>query len=100
MTSYHKKLPTEKIKKTMEKAADVFEISRDFMAGSLKITLLGDYDLCLEGNLIIIEYSDIILRVAASNFIITVEGKNLEVSEIDGNFLHVCGNFTSLSYLK
>ena len=96
----NRRIPGAKITKNLEKAAKVFDINKEFLAGSVKITITGDDDLSFEGNLLIIEYSDTILRVAISGYIITVTGKNFEVEEVDTDYLKLKGELESISYLK
>ena len=96
----NRRIPGAKVTKNLEKAAKVFDINKEFLAGSVKITITGDEDVSFEGNLLIIEYTDTLLRVAISGYIITILGKNFEVEEVDTDFLRLKGELESISYLK
>jgi sporulation protein YqfC len=96
----NRRLPGAKVTKNLEKAAKVFDINKEFLAGTVKITITGDEELSFEGNLLIVEYTDTVLRVAISGYIITVTGKNFEVEAVETDYLKLKGELESISYLK
>ncbi len=83
----------------LEKVADALDIPKEFLAGTLKITVIGNTELTCEGALSVIEYTDTFLSLASSGFILTVTGENFIVSRLETGFLQLCGIIHSFSYI-
>ncbi len=83
----------------LEKVADALDIPKDFLAGTMKITLLGNEEITICGALCIIEYTDTTLRLNTRNFILTITGKNFEVKDLDTEYLKLVGEIESVSYM-
>lgn len=95
-----RKLPNPLLTSRMEKIADVLEIPKEFLAGTVKVTVTGTGELVVEGKLSIIEYTENILSFAVAGLIITVEGENFEVPEFDTDYLKLTGKIRNLSYIS
>lgn len=83
----------------MEKVAGALDISKDFLAGTVKVTLLGTNEITIEGGLAIIEYTDSILRLNTRSFVLTIKGGGFEVTDLDTDFLRLTGTIESVSYI-
>ena len=95
-----RRLQNAAVTSRMEKVADALEIPKEFLAGTVKLTVTGDSELSVEGNLSVIEYSDNLLSIASSGLILTVEGENFEVPELDVDYLKLTGKIRGLSYIS
>lgn len=84
----------------LEKVADRLDIPKEFLAGTPLIKIVGDGEFTLEGELSVIEYTEEILRINTRNFILTLTGKNFEVTEMLSDYIKCTGEIDSLSYLK
>ena len=84
----------------IEKIADALEIPREFLAGTLKITVVGNTELTAEGKLSVIEYTDGFLSIASSGFILTLTGEDFEVTQLETDYLQLHGKICSFSYIS
>lgn len=84
----------------MEQVAQALDISKDFLAGTVKVTVIGTEELTVEGELSIIEYTDVSLRLNTRDFILSVSGSSFEVNDMDTDYLHLKGQIETVSYLK
>ena len=84
----------------LEQVAGALDISKDFLAGTVKVTVTGTEELTVEGELSIIEYTDISLRLNTRGFIISIGGSSFEVCDMDTDYLRLKGQIENLSYLK
>ena len=84
----------------IEKVADALEIPKEFLAGTLKITVVGNTELTAEGRLSVIEYTDTFLSIASSGFVLTLTGENFEVTQLETDFMQLRGKICSFSYIS
>lgn len=83
----------------IEKVADALDIPKEFLAGTLKVTIIGNSELFLEGKLTVIEYTETFLSVSSSGYILTLSGADFEVKELETDYMHFTGKLTSLGYI-
>lgn len=102
MTDYSKRnrLPDAGMVSRIEKVAEAFDIPKEFLAGTLKVTVLGTSEVIIEGRLSVIEYTDTILRLATAGYILSITGCDFEVTELDRDFLKLVGKISSVSYIS
>lgn len=84
----------------MEKIADVLDIPKEFLAGTLKVSVIGNNELTAEGRFSVLEYTDTFLSIASAGFVFTVSGENLELTILDSDFMTLKGLFRSISYIS
>ncbi len=84
----------------MEKVADALDIPKEFLAGTLKITVIGNTELTAEGRLSVIEYTDTFLSIASAGFVLTLTGENFEVTELETDYMRLRGKICSFSYIS
>ncbi|MBE7060610.1 MAG: hypothetical protein E7389_07295 [Ruminococcaceae bacterium] len=95
-----RRLTGKKAARRMEQVAEVLDISKDFLAGTVKITVIGTEELTVEGEISIIEYTDISLRLNTRSFILSVSGNSFEVTDMDTDYIRLKGNIENIGYLK
>jgi len=95
-----RKLPNPALTSRMEKIADALEIPKEFLAGTVKLTVTGTGELFVDGRLSVIEYTENILSVAVAGLIITIEGEKFEIPEIGVDYLRLTGKINKLSYIS
>ncbi|MDP4118516.1 MAG: YabP/YqfC family sporulation protein [Bacillota bacterium] len=83
----------------MERVADALDISKEFLAGSVKVTVIGTAEITVEGDLSIIEYTEEILRLNTRSFMLTITGRNFEVTDMDTDYLRLIGEIGSVGYM-
>ena len=98
--SKSRRMPNSAVTTRLEKMVDALEIPKEFLAGTMKLTTVGDSELTLEGRLSVIEYSENLLSVAVMGFILTVDGENFEVTELDTDFLKLTGKIRKIGYIS
>ena len=96
----NRKLPSAAVTSHMEKIADALEIPKEFLAGTVKVTVTGSGELLVEGRLSVIQYTDSILTFAVAGLIITIEGENFEVPEFDSDYLKLIGKIQTINYIS
>lgn len=95
-----RRLTGKKAARRMEQVAEILDISKDFLAGTVKITVIGTEELTVEGEISIIEYTDISLRLNTRSFILSVSGNSFEVTDMDTDYIRLKGNIENIGYLK
>ena len=95
-----RRLANKKSVQRMEQVAQALDISKDFLAGTVKVTVVGTEELTVEGELSIVEYTDISLRLNTRSFILSVSGSSFEVTDMDTDYIRLTGNIESIGYLK
>ncbi len=95
-----RRLTGKKAARRMEQVAEVLDISKDFLAGTVKVTVIGTEELTVEGEISIIEYTDISLRLNTRSFILSVSGNSFEVTDMDTDYIRLKGNIENIGYLK
>ena len=91
-----RRLTGKKAARRMEQVAEVLDISKDFLAGTVKVTVIGTEELTVEGEISIIEYTDISLRLNTRSFILSVSGNSFEVTDMDTDYIRLKGNIENI----
>lgn len=92
----------KKIEKNKERMvnriADFLEMPEEIIGNNTKITLVDNKYLYLEGNNQIIDYYNHYIKIKTKKVIITLDGKRMEIKEINDNELVIEGEFLNISY--
>ncbi|MBQ3053446.1 MAG: YabP/YqfC family sporulation protein [Clostridia bacterium] len=83
----------------VEKVADMLDISKDFLAGSLKVTIIANCELTVEGEISILEYTDTSLKLNTRSFIFGIKGSDFEITQLDTDYLRLVGNILATEYM-
>ena len=86
--------------KMVDRIADFLEMPEELVGDNTKITLVDNKYLYLEGKNQIIDYYDHYIKVKTKKVIITLDGKKMEIKEINDNELVIEGEFLNISYNK
>ena len=97
MAKLHKKEKGEETEKLREKVIRALEFPEDLVYP--RIVMSGNREISIENYKGIIEYENDLLRVNTSVFIIKIEGKNLEIKNINDDELVVNGTVKNIEYI-
>lgn len=86
--------------KMVDRIADFLEMPEELVGDNTKITLVDNKYLYLEGKNQIMDYYDHYIKVKTKKVTITIDGKNLEIKEINDNELVIEGELVNISYNK
>lgn len=88
-------------KETMkDKISEFLEMPKELINSNTKITLINDKYLYLEGTNKIEDYYEHYIKIKTSNSTLIIDGKNLNIKEIDEKELIVEGKIYNISYNK
>ena len=86
--------------KMVDRIADFLEMPEELVGNNTKITLVDNKYLYLEGKNQIIDYYDHYIKIKTKKVTITLDGKNMEIKEINDNELVIEGEILNISYNK
>ena len=90
----------EKREKMVDRIADFLEMPEELVGDNTKITLVDNKYLYLEGKNQIIDYYDHYIKIKTKKVILTLDGKNMEIKEMNDNELVIEGILLNISYNK
>ena len=94
----------KKVKECKEKMVDriatFLEMPGELVGDNTKITLVDNRYLYLEGNNQIIDYYDHYIKIKTKRVTISLDGRKMEIKEINDNELVVEGEILNISYNK
>lgn len=91
---------SETKEKMVDRIADFLEMPEELVGDSTKITLVDDKYLYLEGKNQIMDYYDHYIKIKTKKVTITLDGKKMEIKEINDNELVIEGEILNISYNK
>ena len=65
-----------------------------------KITMIENKEILIEGSNNIVDYYDNYIKIQTKNVYIILDGKNLNINEINDNELLISGNITNVGYIS
>lgn len=80
------------------KISEFLEMPEEIRKGSIKITLVDNTYLYLEGENQIMDYYNHYIKVKTNKAIITLDGKNMEIKDISEKELVIEGEILNISY--
>ena len=86
--------------KMVEKIADFLEMPQEILGNSSKITLIDNKYLYLESNNQIMDYYDHYIKIKTGSINIILDGKRMEIKEINDNELVIEGEILNVSLSK
>ena len=84
----------------MSRAADVFDLPADVIAGLPHIELMGDCQLLMNSHQGILSYSREAVDINGGKLILRVRGENLELTAMTGCELRLKGRITALELVR
>lgn len=82
----------------VNKIADFLEMPEELVGDNTKITLVDNKYLYLEGNNQIIDYYDHYIKIKTKKVTITLDGKKMDIKEINDKELVIEGEILNISY--
>lgn len=92
------KKPNTNKSKIVNRIADFFEVPSELVGNNIKITLIDDKYLYLEGKNQIIDYYDHYIKIKTKKLTLSLDGKKMEIKEINDNELVIEGEILNISY--
>lgn len=83
-----------------EKFANVFDMSKEVILDTSKITLLGNKEITVENYKAILECTEKIIKIFNTSEIINISGENLQMKAITQDILYIVGIIKSVNFLK
>lgn len=90
----------ESKEKMVDRIADFLEMPEELVGDNTKITLIDNKYLYLEGKNQIIDYYDHYIKIKTKRTTLTLDGKKMEIKEINDNELVIEGEMLNISYNK
>ncbi|QCX32408.1 sporulation protein YqfC [Caloramator sp. E03] len=90
----------ERVNKLKSRVSESLDIPKDVTMGVPNIKMIGNIEVSIENHKGVIEYSKNILRINSHIGIIKIYGKELEVKEINQEFITVIGNIEIVEFIK
>lgn len=84
----------------VNRIADFLEMPEELVGDNTKITLVDNKYLYLEGKNQIVDYYDHYIKIKTKKVTIALDGKRLEIKEINDNELVIEGEILNISYNK
>lgn len=84
--------------KFIDNFSDFFELPRELITSSTKITIIENQRLLIEGYKQVMDYYDNYIKIKTYNNEVVVDGKGLDIKEITDNALIIQGDIYSLNY--
>lgn len=92
--------PTVAKEKMVDRIAGFLEMPEELVGNNTKITLVDDKYLYLEGKNQIIDYYDHYIKIKTKKVTISLDGRRMEIKEINDNELVIEGELLNISYNK
>ncbi len=83
-----------------EKMSEILELPREIVLDVPKIILVGNNDLSIENYKGIIEYSDSLIRINTNEYIIKIQGQQLEIRTITDEEIIIKGLITTVDFIR
>lgn len=90
----------EKKEKIRDRINEVLELPAYIMGDSLRINIIDDTYMLIEGKTKVADYFDNYIKIKTEKYIIAVEGSNLAIKEISDTDLIISGEICNISYIK
>ncbi len=87
--------PNERI---LEKAADLFDLPGEVMAGMIKITITGGRRVHIENHKGILEYGGEEISVNGGKLIVKIHGSELELRSMNADEMLITGLLTGVDF--
>lgn len=85
--------------KVRDKINEVLEMPIESVSNSLRISMINNEYIFIEGKSKVADYYDNYIKVKTDRYTIAVDGKNLSINEISDVDLIISGNIMNISYI-
>jgi sporulation protein YqfC len=82
----------------LEKAAEVFELTGEVLAGLPKITITGCRTVYIENHRGVLEYSDCLIAINGGKATVKINGSGLDIVCMNAKELAVIGQVSSVEF--
>lgn len=87
------------MKKIKERISDMLELPKDAVLDLPQIVISGNREISIDNYKGIILYSDTVMKINAKDFIITVTGTSLDISNIGNDDISVSGIINKIEFM-
>ena len=89
---------TQSKERMVNRIADFLEMPEELVGDNTKITLVDNKYLYLEGKNQIVDYYDHYIKLKTKKVTLTLDGRKMEIKEINDNELVIEGEILNISY--
>lgn len=87
------------MKKIKERISEILELPKDAMLDLPQIILSGNREVSIDNYKGIILYSDTVMKINAKDFVITITGVSLDISNIGNDDISVSGIINKIEFM-
>lgn len=87
-----------KTSKLLDSVSEFFELPRELVSNSTKVTVIENRSVLIEGYKQIMDYYDNYIKIRTYKTDIVIDGKDLDIKEITDSDLIIQGEIYSLNY--
>lgn len=87
------------MKKIKERISDMLELPKDTLLDLPQLVLMGNREVSIDNYKGIILYSDTVMKINAKDFIITITGTSLDISNIGNDDISVSGIINKIEFM-
>ena len=89
-----------KVSVAKEKFLEKLNLPDELVYDYAKITMIENKEILIEGSNNIVDYYDNYIKIQTKNVYIILDGKNLNINEINDNELLISGIITNVGYIS
>ncbi len=82
-----------------EKVMDAFELPKNRSGIITSVTITGVHEALVEGHKGIIEYTDMVIKLNTPQFVLKLNGANLEITGVTEEYIMIKGIIAGVEYL-
>jgi sporulation protein YqfC len=94
-----KEKSTEPKKSSAEKFSEILELPKDAVLDLPKLEMIGNREVLIENYKGILEYSDSVIKINASRFVVTILGRQLEIKSMAQDGIYIAGYISSIEFI-
>ena len=89
-----------KVSVAKEKFLEKLNLPDELVYNYAKITMIENKEILIEGSNNIVDYYDNYIKIQTKNVYIILDGRNLNINEINDNELLISGIITNVGYIS
>lgn len=89
-----------KIDNVKDKVINFLEMPKEMLSGYIKVSIIDNNYILLEGNSKIEDYTDTYIKIKTIKYVILLEGRKLDITEMNKDELVIEGQINNISYVK
>ncbi len=90
---------TKKVSNVKEKITSFLEMPKEMLGGYIKISIIDNNYIIFEGSSKIEDYTDNYIKLKTNKYIILLEGRKLDIREMNKDELIIEGQINNISYI-